>query len=96
MIFIIVFLVYLIPHRNHDTTFAHNIVLKVTQYLSIRSSMKLLSSTSLERAELAMKKPVSREKPEGYEEKVAYDHKLNHQNEEILIQWRPRQWTKQG
>lgn len=33
--------------------------------------MKLLSATSLERAEEAMKKPVSREEPEGYEEKVA-------------------------
>lgn len=96
MIFVIVFLVYLIHHRNHDTTFAHNSVLEVTQYLSIWRSMKLLSSTSLEKAELAMKKPVSREEPEGSEEKVAYDHKLNDQNEENLIQSRPQQWTKQG
>jgi len=48
--------------------------------------VKLLSATLLEGAVEAMKKPVSRAEPEGCEEKLVQDHKLNNQNEAILIQ----------
>lgn len=69
IIILIAFLVYLIPQRNHDPTFAHNSVPKMTWYLWIRSSMKLLSATLLKRAEEAMKKPVYRQESEGCKEK---------------------------